>query len=51
MNGRNVFDKTINAQQDQLTERIPISDWQRGIYFVSIFADGVSIRKGSFVKE
>lgn len=51
MNGRNVFDKMAYAQSGQLRERISVAGWQRGIYFVGIFADGVLINRGSFVKE
>ena len=51
MIGKNVFDKTTYNQSDLLREKVSISGWQKGIYFVSIIADGKVVRSGSFLKE
>jgi len=51
MNGRNVFDKTVYAQSNQLSERVSVGNWQRGIYFVTILVDGAVISRQSFLKE
>lgn len=52
MVGKNVLEKIINTQgDDQLREKLSVSGWQKGIYFVNIFTNGVVISRGSFVKE
>ena len=51
MAGKNVLDKTVNTGSNSLREKISINGWQRGIYFVSILANGVVLNRGSFVKE
>jgi hypothetical protein len=50
--GKSVFEKQIDLQpKNQLREELFINGWQKGIYFVSILANGVVLDRGSFIKE
>lgn len=51
MTGKNVFEKNIYVRSGLLREKLSVSGWRRGLYFISIIADGVVIRNGSFLKE
>jgi len=49
--GKNVLDKIVKTESNQLMEKISLYGWQRGVYFINVFANGVLIDRGTFVKE
>lgn len=49
--GKNVIEKTANIHNGQLIEELSVSSLQRGIYFVNILVNGVTINRASFMKQ
>ena len=50
--GKIVYEKMITSKiGNQLREQLSISEWQKGIYFISISMNGVVISRASLIKE